>query len=68
MNAEKEWEGIRPGYTQGRCRPCKKAFRWNGRPLLRDALCPSCKEPLSRTSRSLKSATWSPQSPLEVVR
>jgi predicted amidophosphoribosyltransferase len=38
----------------GRCIPCRKIFEWNGtRPLVRDALCPDCRTPLSRTCASL---------------
>ncbi len=53
--------------TQGRCRPCAVAFRWQGRPLLKRALCPFCKQPLSRTSRHLKSNRWDETHPLRAV-
>lgn len=40
--------------TQGRCRGCRVRFVWKGKPLLRDALCNRCKQPLDRTSRELR--------------
>lgn len=49
--------------TQGKCFRCKVAFRWKGKPLLREALCPRCKEPLSKTSRHLKSLPWVEEHP-----
>ena len=35
---------------QGKCTRCKVVFRWEGKPLLRDACCPICEVPLSQTS------------------
>lgn len=52
--------------TQGRCRPCKAAYRWEGPPLLRVALCPHCKKPLSRTTRHYRGA-WRGEHPLELL-
>lgn len=40
--------------TQGRCKPCRIRVVWTGRPLLRDALCPRCRDPISRTTRTLR--------------
>lgn len=54
--------------TQGKCVRCAVAFRWRGKPLLRNALCPRCKEPLSKTTRHLKSMPWVESHPLMVVR
>lgn len=52
--------------TYGRCRPCDVIFKWEGRPLLRDALCPNCKRPLDRTAANLvKNVTIVNETPLE---
>lgn len=40
--------------TQGKCPKCRVRFEWRGKPLLRDAFCPTCHAPLSRTSHLLK--------------
>lgn len=40
-------------HTHGRCRPCGAIFQWQGRPLLRDALCPRCRQPLDRTAAGI---------------
>lgn len=36
--------------TTGRCYGCKVRFVWNGKPLLKNALCPRCGEPLHLTT------------------
>jgi hypothetical protein len=53
---------------QGRCRPCKIRVVWEGKPLLRDALCPRCKAPLDRTSSDLRSVQTVDEHPFAVVR
>ena len=35
----------------GQCDTCERRYRWEGEPLLRDALCPKCKTPLRRAFR-----------------
>lgn len=59
--------------TAGRCRPCGVVFSWQGKPLLRDALCPRCKRPLDRTAVALLKpgngvGIVSNQHPLQAVR
>jgi predicted amidophosphoribosyltransferase len=39
---------------QGKCSTCRLRFTWRGRPLLKHALCPHCKQPLERTSHEMK--------------
>lgn len=50
--------------TQGRCRPCRIRFVWRGKPLLRDALCPRCKQPLARTTHELRQYRTVVETPL----
>jgi hypothetical protein len=39
----------------GRCKPCAVAFKWpQGKPKLRNALCPYCNQPLSQTTMLLR--------------
>ena len=52
---------------QGKCVSCKVAYRWSGRPLLKQAFCLKCSQPLVRTSYLLewewidrKPATFAP--------
>jgi len=54
--------------TQGKCQTCKVRVLWKGRPLLRDALCSRCKQPLWRTTRELRNWPVVREHPLEVVR
>lgn len=53
--------------TQGRCRPCKIAYRWLGKPLLREALCPKCSRPLARTTGDLTKVPWLYEAPHRLV-
>lgn len=39
-----------PNKTTGRCPKCLIHFTWEGKPLLRDALCPFDQTPLAHTS------------------
>ncbi len=39
---------------QGKCVNCKVGFRWNGKPLVRDAACPTCGTALKRTTYLLQ--------------
>ncbi len=52
---------------QGKCVNCKVGFRWNGAPLVRDAHCPSCGNPLKRTSYLLQ-YQWRLERPLGAAR
>jgi len=38
-------------YTHGKCTPCRAYYQWEGKPLLRDARCPRCSQPLERTCK-----------------
>lgn len=40
--------------TQGKCTTCKVRWLWQGRPRLKDALCPQCGKKLDRTTHFLK--------------
>ena len=53
--------------TQGKCTPCRRRYVWKGRPLLRRALCPSCRRPLDRTTHILKKFATVVETPLEVA-
>lgn len=35
---------------KAKCDPCGSVFRWNGKPLVRDAKCPICGRALARTT------------------
>ena len=35
---------------RGKCDQCSVRWNWNGRPRIRDAICPSCHRPLQPTS------------------
>ncbi len=48
---------------QGKCDPCKVAFRWTGKPLLRDSHCPTCGRPLTCTTYRLKRCRWMETAP-----
>jgi hypothetical protein len=39
--------------THGKCEKCRVVWKWSGRPLLREAHCPTCKTPLVRTAARL---------------
>ena len=38
---------------QGRCRKCNLAFVWRKKPLVRDAICPYCKNEITQTTYSV---------------
>lgn len=42
-------------YTHGRCTECGKnvVYRWLGKPLLKNAMCPAHRTPLKRTALAL---------------
>ena len=47
-----------------RCKPCKLAFTWpQGKPKLRDSLCPRCSAPLSPTTHLLKNLSFTEETP-----
>ncbi len=53
----------------GRCAKCRVIWRWTGRPLVRDALCHVCREPLARTAaRLVRNIPIRHGQPLEVRR
>lgn len=47
--SRKRDEGMIPT-KQGKCVSCQRAYRWEGRLLVRDAYCPHCRLHLARTS------------------
>lgn len=49
---------------QGKCEHCKLRIVWEGKPLLRDALCPGCARALERTSSDMKRFPTIIQTPL----
>ena len=40
--------------TQGKCVSCRKRYVWERPPLLRNAYCPDCGQPLYQTTYLLK--------------
>lgn len=51
--------------TIGKCPSCRILYEWEGRPLLRDALCPACGSALRRTTMRLTRYSRSTRTPRE---
>ena len=47
---------------QGKCTGCRIAYRWDGKPLLREAACPTCERPLEATTKHLR-GRWELRTP-----
>jgi hypothetical protein len=58
-------DGVR--LTFGRCWKCNVAYRWRGKPKLKNAVCLKCHSRLHTTVHYLRSAPWLDQKPEEVM-
>lgn len=59
MGGQRAGKGDNVGYeVQGKCKSCKRAYRWQAPPKLRDAYCPMCGVKLSATTHLYRAGTW----------